>query len=119
MVMGCGSQQEITKLRDVEYTVVPREDLPEELATQIAERQTEEFCLSYEDGAYLYLVRGYGTQPTAGYSISVEGLYLTDQGLIFVTEMTGPQEGQEMAQKETTPFVVVKTETIDAQVLYR
>jgi hypothetical protein len=119
LVSGCALEQEEKKLRDVEYTVMGKEDLPEELLEQIEENKEEEFRLSYQDGEYLYIVRGYGTQPTTGYNITVEDLYLTEHALVFDTELTGPAEGQEKSEKETTPYIVVKTEAMDCQVTYK
>lgn len=118
LLAGCSWKQEGKKLRDVEYTVTSKEDLPEELWQQIQENRQEDFCLSYQDGAYLYIVRGYGTQPSTGYHITVQDLYLTEKALVFDTELTGPAEGQEKSDKETMPFIVVKTEAMDCQVLY-
>ena len=59
------------KIRDIDFTVVDPEDIPEELAAQIEEARTEPFRLTYGDNGYLYIARGYGTKDTSGYSVEV------------------------------------------------
>lgn len=59
------------KLRDVDFTVVPHDDVPEELQSQIEEGKKEAFQMTYGDKGYLYAARGYGQKNTSGYSIEV------------------------------------------------
>lgn len=119
VLTGCSLHAEEKKIRDVEYTVVCTEDLPEELRQEIDKVKTEEFQLSYDDGAYLYLVKGYGTRDTSGFDITVSELYLTDHTLVFDTKINGPKEGEDVTQKETTPMIAVKTERIERQIVFR
>lgn len=116
---ACSFPTEEKKIRDVDYTVTSKEDLPEELWKQIQESREEEFRLSYNDGEYLYIVRGYGIQPSTGYNITVEDLYLTEHSLVFDTKITGPAEGEEKSEKQTMPYIVVKTEAMDCQITYK
>ncbi len=119
LLSACSLPAEEKKIRDVEYTVTSKEDLPEELWKQIKESREEEFRLSYNDGEYLYIVRGYGKQPSTGYNITVEDLYLTEHTLVFDTKITGPAEGEEKSDKQTMPYIVVKTEAMDCRIDYR
>ena len=115
---GCALQKKEKKLRDVEYTVVGAEDVPQELQEEINKIKDEEFQLTYDDGAYLYMAKGYGTRESSGHNISVQQVYLTEHTIVFETQITGPAEGTDAANKETTPYIVIKTERLDGQVIF-
>ena len=117
-MMGCALQTKEKKLRDVEYTVVGAEDVPQELQEEINKIKDEEFQLTYDDGAYLYMAKGYGTRESSGYNISVQQVYLTEHTIVFETQITGPAEGTDAANKETTTYIVIKTERLDGQVIF-
>ena len=53
-------QDEKIKLRDLDFTVLSEEKIPEELKTVIAEKGTEPFKLTYSDNQNLYISIGYG-----------------------------------------------------------
>lgn len=115
---GCALRTKEKKLRDVEYTVVGAGDVPQELQEEINKIKDEEFQLTYDDGAYLYMAKGYGTRESSGYNISVQQVYLTEHTIVFETQITGPAEGTDAANKETTPYIVIKTERLDGQVIF-
>jgi len=118
---GCGfAQNEKIKLRDLDFTVLSEEKIPEELKTVIAEKGTEPFKLTYSDNKNLYISIGYGEQKTGGYSIAVDALYLTDDAIYVSTSLLGPDNtGQkEGAGKPSTPYIVLKTELLDKTVIY-
>ncbi|MGN0331972.1 MAG: protease complex subunit PrcB family protein, partial [Lachnospiraceae bacterium] len=79
LASGCTIRKEDTeKLRDIDFTVVESEDVPEELRDIIQEKQENETKLFYADEGYLYVVRGYGKQDTSGYSVEVRDCYETE-----------------------------------------
>lgn len=106
------------KVRDLEYTVVPTEDLPEELKTIIEEKKTQPFQLSYAAGDDLYIAIGYGEQPTGGYSIVLEELFATEDSVIISTNLLGPDKDEQVENVITYPYIVVKTEFLDLPVEY-
>ena len=57
--------------------------------------------MTYSDEEKLYIVTGYGPQETGGYSIQVKELYLTENAIVFDTELSGPEKG-ETVTKETS-----------------
>ena len=59
------------------------------------EKKEKEFQLSYETGEDLYLAKGYGRQMSGGYSIQVEELGESGNGLFFVTRLLGPEDLKE------------------------
>lgn len=114
---GCGEKEEAyVKLREPEFTVVEEADVPGELLDVIREKKEEEFKITYraEDG--LYLAKGYGCQPSGGYSITVEELFCAKEGLCIKTKLTGPAEDEKVTAAKTYPYVVIKLEPMEVKV---
>lgn len=119
-VTGCGTKAEKPeKIKDVEYTVQEEGELPEELLAKIKEKQKEVFQMTYETEGYLYIAKGYGTQKTSGYSIRVLELYEAAEGIVFATELLGPAKNEPVLQVETYPYLVIKTQSRDLDVLFQ
>ena len=58
---GCVKQTDTSeKLRDLKFTVLEKEAVPDELGEVIEEEKEEPFKLSYTDQGVLYLAEGYG-----------------------------------------------------------
>ncbi len=119
MTGGCGiGTSETTRLRDLEFTVISEERLPDELKALIAERQNSEFKITYTDNEYLYICVGYGEQATGGYSITVNDLYLTDSSIYISTSLLGPSPEDRVGTSPSHPYIVVKTEYLDKTVVF-
>ena len=115
---GCGLQSsERVKLRDLEFTVLSEEKMPEELKEMIEERKVEPFKLTYSDNEYLYICVGYGEQETGGYSITVDELYLTDSAIYAQTTLLGPEASDKGNKVVSYPIIVIKTELLDQTVI--
>ncbi|MDK2807822.1 MAG: hypothetical protein PWP24_556 [Clostridiales bacterium] len=106
------------KVRDLTYTIVPEEDVPEELKKMIDEKKSQAFQLSYAADNDLYLVVGYGEQESGGYSITLEELYATEDAIIIRTKLLGPDKEETAKKAPTYPYIVVKTEFLDLPVEY-
>lgn len=118
-ICGCAKEStEVKKIKDLEFTVVEDADLPGELKEIIDEKKEEPFKLSYSNKDYLYIVVGYGKQNSGGYSISVDELYLTDNAVYINTNLIGPSQEDMVSQGVTYPYVVVKLEFRDEQVVF-
>ena len=48
------------KIRDIDFTVIKEEDIPEELKTKINDNEKQVFKLTYADQGALYIAEGYG-----------------------------------------------------------
>ncbi len=119
VLAGCSLQSdEQVKLRDLDFTILSEEMIPEELMGIIAEKGTEAFKLTYSDNNYLYICVGYGEQATGGYSIAVNELYLTDNAVYVDTTLLGPDASEKNNQVPSCPFVVIKTEYLDETVIF-
>lgn len=118
-MLACkGEEDEIKKIRDLDFTVVEDADLPGELKELIDEKKAEPFKLSYSNKDNLYIAVGYGKQNSGGYSISVNELYLTNNAIYIDTNLIGPSSSDIIAQGVTYPYVVVKLEFIDKRVVF-
>ncbi|SHO52965.1 protease complex subunit PrcB family protein [Anaerocolumna xylanovorans] len=107
------------KIKDLEFTIVEDADVPEPLMKMINEKKKEPFKLSYSDTENLYIVVGYGEQPTGGYSIAVNAVYLTDNAVVVDTDLLGPGENEQVTNALTYPYVVIKTAFIDKTPKYK
>ncbi len=106
------------KLRDIEYTVVDPEEVPEELNAQIEEEKKDVFRLTFADEGWLYLARGYGEKDTSGYSVEVAECWESDNAVCLRTRLTGPSRDEEIAEEATWPSLVVKMEYCDKDVIF-
>ena len=104
------------KLRDVEFTVLDKDDVPEEFMAKIEEAKEGQVKLSYADRGYLYIARGYGQKDTSGYSVEVRRCYETENEIHVETGLLGPGKEEKILKKNTCPYVVIKTEYTDKQI---
>lgn len=102
-----------TKKEEIDYTVVEDEDLPAELKKLIDEKKGSTLKMTYTTKDYTYMVAGYGTMTTSGYSISVNDVYLGDLSL------AGPKTQEPVTQRATTPYIVLKTEKREEPVVFK
>ena len=120
LLSGCGEKaEEIVKIKDLEYTVIEEGNVPEELLNKIKEKKSGAFAMTYSGDGYLYVAEGYGTQRTSGYSIRVTKLYEADKGIVFSTELIGPEKNEPVLQMETYPFIVIKLQDIGKEILFQ
>lgn len=119
VLSGCGLIRiEEEERKPVDYTVVERQDIPTALDEIMNEKKEKEFQLSYQTGEALYLAKGYGRQMSGGYSIQVEELGVSSNGLFFVTRLIGPKDLNE-AGVPSYPCIVIKTEPQKKPVVFR
>ena len=123
LLSGCSmaglGKENSDKVRDLEFTVVGDSDVPQELLDLIQEKKNDAFKLTYSNDQGLYIVNGYGTQESGGYSITVEQLYLTENAIIFDTELMGPGKDEEVSKEPSCPYIVVKTEFLEEPVIFQ
>ena len=118
LLSGCTMLQSQKKVQDLEFTVVRPEEIPETLKEQVESKLEEKFTLTYRDNEYLYIARGYGQQETGGYCITVDQCYLGDNAGGVKTTLTGPQPGEEVSAAPSCPYIVLKLEQRDEEVVF-
>ena len=117
---GCSASKDSgDKVRDLDFTVAGDMDVPDELKNLIAEKRQRPFKLTYSDEQNLYIAVGYGVQPTGGYSISVNELYLTDNSIVVNTELKGPEKGENAGAEQSFPYIVIRTEYLENPVVFQ
>lgn len=119
LLCGCSIQSDDNKkLNDLDFTVISQDEIPKELAVQIEEERNDEIKLTYSDNENLYIARGYGTQETGGYSISVDEVYETENAVFFKSSLIGPSAGEKTDNNVSYPWVVIKMKLIDKNVVF-
>lgn len=114
---GCGtSGGGMGEWADVEFTVVPAEEVPQELSEILEKNKAREIRMTYQDGEELYLIRGYGEQKTGGYSISVVECSEDEENLYFLTQLIGPEDPEGLSEDPSYPYLVAKTARTDKNV---
>ena len=93
--------------KPLEYTIVNQQEIPEEILSLIEEKKAGEFQMTYQSGEEMYLIKGYGRQMSGGYSIRVEELSHSSNGIFFMTHLIGPKDDS-MAGEPSYPYLVVK-----------
>lgn len=117
---GCGGAKEgETKVKDLDFTVVGQNEIPQELMDIINQKKKESFRLTYSSGEDLYIAAGYGEQKTGGYSISVPELYLTENAITIKTELQGPEKGEQTGADPSYPYIVIKTAFMEEPVVFK
>lgn len=118
-VMACATKQDpMKKIKDLEFSVIAEDKLPEELLASIEQKKAQPFKMTFQDQGFLYICVGYGEQNTAGYSITINELYETDNAVYIDTNLIGPGPEEKGQDTQTYPYVVVKTENIDKPVVF-
>ena len=119
LLTGCITRpQKTEKLRDLEFTVLDKEAVPNELKEMIEENKSMPFKLTYADQGALYIAQGYGAQTKTGYSVEVLALYETQNAVYIHTNLLGPEKGEETKEITTFPYVVVKLDYIEKNVMF-
>ena len=102
----------------LKYTVVEKQQLPEEAAALIEEKKEKEFQMAYQRGDEMYLIKGYGRQMSGGYSIQVKELSASSNAVFFETKLIGPTE-KIQGGEPSYPYIVIKTEYRDGPVQFQ
>ena len=100
-----------------EYTVMKETDFPDKVKELIAENKEPEFQLTYQDGSWLYLIKGYGKQKTGGYSIQIEDLSLWENAIHLQTVLLGPEE-EDLKDEPSYPYLVVRMKYREEPVIF-
>lgn len=120
ILSGCVSQiGDGKKVRDLEYTVVPQADIPEELKEMLEEERERPMRFFYTTEGYTYIIIGYGEQKTSGYSIQIDELYETEEEVIIKSTLLGPKKDEETKETKTYPYLVLKTEENEKDMVFQ
>lgn len=87
--------------------------------TMIKEKEKEPFKLTYADKGELYIAEGYGEQSTSGYSIEVKDCFETENAIYIHTNLMGPAKDEKIVETKSYPYIVIKMEFIDKNVVFQ
>lgn len=104
--------------RDLAYTVIEQDEMPQELKEQIEKEEKNVFGITYADQGILYAARGFGEKKTDGYHAEVTECYETEDTIYVTTELRGPQKGEDIKKEKTCPYVVIKMDYEEKQVMF-
>lgn len=120
ILAGCSvEKKDEKKLKDLEITVMEKDEIPEEMKKMIEEQKKEPFQITYGDKEYLYIGQGYGEQPTSGYSITADTCYEAEDAIYIHTTLLGPGKDEEISENPTCPYVVVRTTWNEKHVVFQ
>ncbi len=117
---ACGIEQyDDTKINDLDFTILAEEDIPAQVMEIIENSKTENFRKTYTDSDFLYIIIGYGAQPTTNYSITIEDLYEAKNAIFVSSMLKGPSKREVVVETETYPYVVLKLQYSDKTVIFK
>ena len=119
LIGGCGvKKMGSEKIKDLDFTVLNEEEIPEKLLEEIEAKKEDDFKMSYILDDYLYIVRGFGMQETGGYSIQVQEVYLTENAVYFDADLIGPKNGEVQEKAVSYPYIVIKLQRQEENVVF-
>lgn len=119
LLSGCSVKKNSTeKVKDLSFHVLSEESIPEELKTKIDGKTKQPFKMTYSDRGYLYIAQGYGEKETNGYSVEVVECYETVNAIYIHTNLIGPSKEEKIIQTPTNPYIVVKLDAADKNVVF-
>ena len=119
LLAGCNPTQSAkAQNREMDYTVVPQREIPEQLKEVIEERKQEELQMTFLTENALYIVCGYGEQASGGYSIQVEHLMMGEDAIYLKTNLLEPQDDVQKPNTKSYPYIVIKTEKTEDVVVF-
>ena len=88
LLTGCGLIKiEEGERTPLEYTIVKQEEIPAEAVRFMEQKKKKGFQMIYKVEDSMYLMKGYGTQVTGGYSIQVEEVSQSENGVSCKTRL--------------------------------
>lgn len=120
VLLGCQCEKtEEKKIKDLDYTICDESKLPMELIELINDKRKEPFKLTYRTKDYLYIVVGYGAQDRTDLNVVMKELYLTENAILVDTDMTSVDNKTLEGNKVTYPWIAVKCELYDLEVVFK
>ena len=114
---GCLSGEAQEERISVAFQVVAFDKAPQKLQDIIEAHKKEEIKMTWEGDEGRYIIRGYGEQPTGGYSIRADAVELMGDGLHVTTTLIPPQKEQAAAEA-SYPCIILLIENMDQEVTF-
>lgn len=108
-----------TKIKDLDFTVCEEDSLPDDLQDLINEKKKEPFKMTYRTKDYMYIIIGYGGCDRKDVSVTISELYLTKNAIIVDTDLIANGEERLDGDMVSYPYIAVKCELYDTQVVFQ
>ncbi|MGN0496554.1 MAG: protease complex subunit PrcB family protein [Lachnospiraceae bacterium] len=119
-LIGCEVEETSEKkIKDLEFTVCDESRLPDALVDIIKEKKKEPFKLTYRTKDYMYIVVGYGASDRTDISVTMTDLYLTENAVFVNTDLVANGEERLEGEMVSYPWIAVKCELYDVQVVFQ
>ena len=119
-LIGCEVEEASEKkIKDLEFTVCDESRLPDALVDIIKEKKKEPFKLTYRTKDYMYIVVGYGASDRTDISVTMTDLYLTENAIFVNTDLVANGEERLEGEMVSYPWIAVKCELYDVQVVFQ
>lgn len=116
---ACSVKRRATeKIRDLDFSVVREEEVPQELLEKIEEKEREAFRFTYLDQGVLFIAKGYGEKETSGYTVKVTACYEMPEAIAIRTELLGPPKEEKVRKERMNPHVVIRLNDIGKNVIF-
>lgn len=116
---SCGKEPKApAHVQNLDFTVVEEADLPTQLLELINEKKEKPFRMTYKTESTCYICQGFGTQDTSGYSIIVEDLFLGEDAIYIKNTLIGPAKNEAVYRTPTHPYIVVKVQFTDYDIVF-
>lgn len=116
---GCVKKYDEKKEKDVDYTIVTEAEMSPEIKEIIEGAKEKSFRKTYTDGEYLYILIGYGAQPTSSYSIEIQEIYQSSDAIYVTSMLKGPSRAETVMEVETYPYIVLKVNDTSRTVIFQ
>lgn len=121
---GCSSSEGTSaeydpNMPDLEYEIAQSKDLPQKVNEKIFNKQKEQFGFTYRDEDVMYIVFGFGEQPTGGYSIQVAALKDETDKIILEANLLPPGKEEVISPSPSYPVMILKIQDNDKDVSFR
>lgn len=104
---------------DLAFEIVTGQDVPQKVNEKIFQKQKEQFGFTYRDGDTMYIILGFGIQPTGGYSIQIVALKDTEDKIVVEANLVAPQPEDVVSDRESYPFIILKVQESQKNVQFR
>lgn len=103
----------------LDFTICENRCLPDELLDMIQKKKKEPFKMTYRTKDYMYIIVGYGGCDRTDVSVTVTDLYLSKDAIVVETDLKANGEEQMAGDILSYPYVVIKCELYDRQVMFQ
>lgn len=108
-----------TKIKDLDFTVCENDCIPDDLLELIREKKKEPFKMTYRTKDYMYIIVGYGSCDRTDVCVTISNLYLTKNAVVVETDLIANGEERLEGDMVSYPYIVIKCELYDKQVVFQ